>query len=250
MFGDIKTNLVESFNLIMSNFKRFILLLILISNISAIDLELITKNLSKPVHLCSPFNNQDELYIVEQGGKIIKIDKNKKVTVFLDIQNQVKKPTFPGDERGLLGMAFDPNYITSKSFFINYIDKNENTTISKMKYSIDTNSFQEKILIQVKQPYSNHNGGHLEFGNDGYLYIAFGDGESSGDPENNAQSLSNFFGKIEFSTAALRGWTHPKRFTAKICSFGCAEQPPIIFISLNCEKNVTHKCPTYSNLTL
>ena len=176
--------------------KRFILLLILISIISALDLELITKNLSKPIHLCSPLDNQDELYVVEQSGKIIKIDKEQELSVFLDIQDRVKRPTFPGDERGLLGMTFDPDYKNNKSFFINYIDKSENTVIAKMTYNIETDLFDEQILIKIKQPYSNHNGGHLEFGIDGYLYIAFGDGGSAGDPENNAQNLSNFFGKI------------------------------------------------------
>ena len=93
-------------------------------------------------------------------------------------------------------MAFSPDYINKKSFFVNYIDKNENTVISKMTHNIDTNLFDEQVLIKVQQPYSNHNGGHLEFGLDGYLYIAFGDGGSAGDPEKNAQNLSNFFGKI------------------------------------------------------
>ena len=65
-----------------------------------------------------------------------------------------------------------------------------------MTYNIETDLFDEQILIKVKQPYSNHNGGHLEFGIDGYLYIAFGDGGSAGDPENNPLNLSNFFGKI------------------------------------------------------
>ena len=178
------------------NCKKLILFLILISSINALDLELITKKLSKPIHLCSPLNNQEELYIVEQAGKIIKIDENNKLSTFLDIRDRVKKPTFPGDERGLLGMAFSPDYINKKSFFINYIDKSENTVISKMTHNIDTNLFDEQVLIKVQQPYSNHNGGHLEFGLDGYLYIAFGDGGSAGDPEKNAQNLSNFFGKI------------------------------------------------------
>ena len=176
--------------------KTLILLLTLISHINALDLELITNKLSKPVDFCSPLNSLDEFYIVEQGGKIIKIDKNHELSVFLDIQNKVKNATFPGDERGLLGMAFHPYYMNNGYFFINYIDNDENTVISKIRYDISTNLFQETILIKVKQPYSNHNGGHLEFGYDGYLYIAFGDGGSSGDPENNAQNLSNFFGKI------------------------------------------------------
>ena len=161
----------------------------------ALDLELIAKNLSKPVYLCSP-NSQNELYIVEQKGQIIKINLNGKKETFLDIRSKVKNPTFPGDERGLLGMAFHPEYKNNGYFFLNYIDNNENSIISKIKYNHITKEFSESILIKLKQPYSNHNGGQLEFGSDGYLYIAFGDGGAADDPHNNAQTLTNFFGKI------------------------------------------------------
>ena len=175
---------------------KLLILSILTIPIYALDLELITEKVKKPIHLCSPLDNSNTLYVIEQGGKIIKIDSNKKTSVFLDLQKKVKKPTFPGDERGLLGMAFHPNYINNGYFFINYINNDGDTIISRIQYKNDTNSFNEKILIKLEQPYANHNGGHLEFGDDGYLYIAVGDGGSAGDPGNNAQNLSNFLGKI------------------------------------------------------
>ena len=159
-----------------------------------LDLELIADGFSKPIYLCSPIGPKNDLYIVEQRGKIIRL--NEKKETFLDIRKRVKSPTFPGDERGLLGMAFHPDYQDNGYFFLNYIDKTENTIISKFKYDSLNKIFDETILIKLKQPYSNHNGGQLEFGPDGYLYIALGDGGSSGDPENNAQNLNTFLGKI------------------------------------------------------
>ena len=179
------------------NFKKILLhILILLSFQFGIQLELISEGFSKPIHLCSPSNIENELYIVEQRGKILKLDSKKNRTTFLDIRNKVKNPTFPGDERGLLGMAFHPNYKNNGYFFINYIDNDDNTIISKFQYNSKTSKFNETILMQFKQPYSNHNGGHLAFGKDGYLYIAVGDGGSSGDPHDNAQNLSTLFGKI------------------------------------------------------
>ena len=176
--------------------KKVLFILTLTLSLS-LDLKLVTDGLSKPVYLCSPKNLNNKLYIVEQRGKIIQVDidgNNKKT--FLDIRKKVKKPIFPGDERGLLGMAFHPDYKNNGYFFLNYIDNSEHTIISKFKYNIDTENFDETILMKIKQPYPNHNGGQLEFGLDGYLYIGMGDGGSAGDPDENAQSLDNLFGKI------------------------------------------------------
>ena len=171
-----------------------ILLFILLNNLYAIGLELVAKDLNKPVHICHDNTQNDKLYIVEQRGKIIELNKTRIKSVFLDITDRVKGPGFFGDERGLLGLAFHPDYKNNGYFFINYIDNDGNTKISKCFF--DTNGFNEIVLLKIKQPYQNHNGGHLEFGPDGYLYIATGDGGSSGDPENNAQNLSSLLGKI------------------------------------------------------
>jgi len=159
----------------------------------SLELELIADGLSKPIYLCSTNN---ELFIAEQRGKIIKINQSGDKKVFLDIRKKVANPTFPGDERGLLGMAFHPDYKNNGILFLYYIDNNDNSIISKFKYEEKNQRFNETILIKLKQPYSNHNGGQIEFGPDGYLYIGLGDGGSANDPDNNAQNLTNFFGKI------------------------------------------------------
>ena len=138
------------------------------------------------------------MLVVEQGG-IIKIieDKIALKTPFLDISDHTHQPLYPADEMGMLGLAFHPNFIENKYFYVNYIDKNDFTNISRFKVQSELgNPNSEKIIIKLKQPYMNHNGGYIEFGPDGYLYISVGDGGSTGDPENRAQDLSNLYGTI------------------------------------------------------
>ena len=171
-------------------------LVILISTIFSIELQLIAKGLNKPIHMCSPNDQKNNLYVVEQRGKIIMVTKSGEKSVFLDITDRVKSPGFFGDERGLLGLAFHPDYKNNGYFFVNYINNNEETIISKFYFNKNKKTFDEIILLKIKQPYSNHNGGHLDFGPDGYLYIATGDGGSAGDPHDNAQDLSSLLGKI------------------------------------------------------
>mgnify|MGYP000938195259 CR=1 FL=1 len=119
-------------------------------------------------------------------------DKGDLKEVFLDIRDRVHSP-FPGyDERGLLGLAISPNFDADSLIYLNYINKDKETVISRFNMRNDS----EEILINLKQPYSNHNGGMMAFGPDNYLYIAVGDGGSGGDPLNNAQNLNNFFGSI------------------------------------------------------
>ncbi|MGI8951782.1 MAG: PQQ-dependent sugar dehydrogenase [Chitinophagaceae bacterium] len=138
------------------------------------------------------------LFIVEQAGKIFITDSTgaKIIRPFLDISNRVYSN---GNEQGLLGLAFDPNYSTNGYFYINYINKNQNTTIARFKVSTDPNVADrgsETILFHVTQPFANHNGGCLKFGPDGYLYIGLGDGGSGGDPNNNAQNPMSRLGKM------------------------------------------------------
>ncbi|MDX1699993.1 MAG: PQQ-dependent sugar dehydrogenase, partial [Melioribacteraceae bacterium] len=106
-----------------------------------------------------------------------------------------------GGEQGLLGLAFHPNFVTNGYFYVNYTTNNpRRTVISRFSVSdsdsdkADKNS--ELILMEINQPFSNHNGGQIVFGPDGYLYISTGDGGSGGDPQNHAQNLSSLLGKI------------------------------------------------------
>ena len=139
------------------------------------------------------------LFIVEKGGKIIICDSAgvKQATPFLDISTHIKSR---GDEQGLLGLAFDPKYLTNGYFYVNYTDVNSNTQISRFRVSSSNpnkaNPASEKLILNIIQPYGNHNGGCLRFAPDGYLYIATGDGGSAGDPQNNAQNKTSLLGKI------------------------------------------------------
>jgi glucose/arabinose dehydrogenase len=134
------------------------------------------------------------LFVLEQAGRVRVVTDGKAGSKpFLDITTQV----FPGGEMGLLGLAFHPAYQQNGYFYVNYIDKNQQTTIARFKaHGNVADPTSEKILFTLKQPYANHNGGGLAFGPDGYLYASLGDGGSAGDPENRAQNKANFFGKI------------------------------------------------------
>lgn len=138
------------------------------------------------------------LFIVSQPGIIYIIDSagTKIATPFLDINNKVVDS---GNERGLLGLAFHPNYKQNGYFYVNYIGNDGNSRISRFSVTADPNvasSASEVILLSITQPFQNHNGGCLQFGPDGYLYIASGDGGSGGDPQANAQNPLKMLGKI------------------------------------------------------
>ena len=163
-----------------------------------LEAKLIAKDFEKPLYVTNYPNNNEMLLVVEQAG-IIKIVKNNNITKspFLDISNRVHQPLYPADEMGMLGLTFDPNFNENGFFYVNYVNRNFYSVISRFKVNEQLGNPQsEEILIKLKQPYFNHNGGSIEFGPDGYLYIGFGDGGSVGDPENQAQNLSNLFGSI------------------------------------------------------
>lgn len=137
------------------------------------------------------------LFIVERTGLIRFVSPPDKAAprTFLDISDKVQN----SGEMGLLGLAFHPDFEQNGYFFVNYVDKNQTTVIARYTASSDKNTGEpdsEKIILTLKQPYPNHNGGDLTFGPDGYLYAALGDGGSAGDPENRAQDKNSLFGKI------------------------------------------------------
>ncbi|MGB4590434.1 MAG: PQQ-dependent sugar dehydrogenase [Clostridiaceae bacterium] len=154
---------------------------------------------NEPLYLTSANNGSNLLYVVERTGRIMMFKNSpetERAEIFLDLSEKVFSN---GQEQGLLGLTFDPEYKSNGYFYVNYTTA-ENTVIAR--YSISkgnpmiADSDSEKILLTFKQPYANHNGGQLEFGKDGYLYIGTGDGGSGGDPMGNAQNLKSYLGKI------------------------------------------------------
>lgn len=154
----------------------------------------------QPVELTSPDDNTNRVFVLAQKGVIHvftgKPDANKS-TVFLDITSKVES----GGEKGLLGLAFHPDYKNNGYFYVNYTRGNPlETVIARYKVSASdpdvADPASELILLKYRQPYENHNGGKVAFGNDGFLYIAVGDGGSGGDPGNRAQNKKELLGKI------------------------------------------------------
>lgn len=154
--------------------------------------------LKAPVVIASNGLQDDyRLFVVEQAGTIRIVSGTGEVqtTPFLDLTSKV----LVGTEMGLLGLAFDPSYSQNGYFYVNYIDKQQNTIIARYGLNPATglaDPQSEKVLLKVKQPYQNHNGGDLAFGPDGYLYIPLGDGGSGGDPENRGQDKRTLLGKL------------------------------------------------------
>ncbi len=156
---------------------------------------------NRPVDLQHANDNSNRLFVVEQEG-LISVFKNEASTsskkTFLDIRSKVEDS---GNEEGLLGLAFHPQYKTNGYFYVNYTaNKPDRTVISRFKVSVNNpdvaDPASETVLLSFSQPYSNHNGGQVSFGPDGYLYIAAGDGGSGGDPQGNGQNLKTLLGKI------------------------------------------------------
>jgi glucose/arabinose dehydrogenase len=155
-----------------------------------------------PIEMLTPPDDSKRIFIVQQNG-ITKVFHNKPGVAAGDVKNfmNVSSKIIYGGERGLLGMAFHPEYETNGYFYLNYTRTGPLTSVIS-RFSVKPDNPEEAdpdselILFTQAQPYDNHNGGKLAFGNDGYLYISLGDGGSGGDPQNNAQNLTSLLGKI------------------------------------------------------
>jgi glucose/arabinose dehydrogenase len=149
---------------------------------------------SSPVQVTAPPGARGVVYVVEQAG-LIRVVKGGKVQPrpFLDVRSLTRA----GGEQGLLGLAFAPDYATSRQFVIDYTDRNGDTRVVRYR-SNGTKALPHSAtqLLFVDQPYSNHNGGNVAYARDGLLYVGMGDGGSGGDPENRAQSPASLLGKI------------------------------------------------------
>ena len=161
-------------------------------------------NFTRPVDLQNAGDGSDRIFVVEQTG-LIYILKNDSSTVgmnvFLDIQDLV---TYNGSEQGLLGLAFHPDFTENGYFYVNYTATNPNrTVVARFNLSPNDPTIADKsselVIMEFDQPETNHNGGQLAFGPDGYLYIATGDGGGGGDMHGeigNGQDLTVLLGKI------------------------------------------------------
>ena len=185
------------------------------SNASAqVLLEPIISGLSAPLGIVHAADGSDRLFLVEQGGRIKVFDgATVRATPFLNIR-ALLPPTCPPQcgERGLLGLAFHPAYASNGFFFVNYTDASGSTVVARYRVSAGDPNVADpgsaRVVLTVSQPFPNHNGGHLAFGPDGYLYIGLGDGGDGGDPFNHSQNPQSLLGKmlrIDPSTAPSCG---------------------------------------------
>lgn len=155
----------------------------------------------RPVDLQQPGDGTNRLFVLEQEGRILVFENDPSAAstvVFLDIRDRVSDA---GNEEGLLGLAFHPDYETNGFFYVYYsVVGPRRTRLSRFEVSAqDSNAADvqsESIVLEIPQPFSNHNGGQILFGPDGFLYIGPGDGGSAGDPQGNGQDRSALLGKI------------------------------------------------------
>lgn len=163
----------------------------------------VASGFANPLDVEQPNDGTGRLFVVEQGGhiQILESDRTRAAAPFLDVSSRTGFTT--GGETGLLGLAFHPSYAQNRRLFVNYTRNSGGqlqSVIAEFRASANDPNFSdangETILFTVNQPFSNHNGGGLEFGKDGFLYIGLGDGGSGGDPECNGQNLNVLLGKI------------------------------------------------------
>jgi glucose/arabinose dehydrogenase len=162
----------------------------------SVSLAQVGSGFASPILVTNAGDGSNRLFVVEQAGRVRNLADGPSGTPFLDISALV----LSGGERGLLGLAFHPSFETNGKLYVNYTRKSDGATvIDEYRVTGDPNNVDEatrRQILAITQPYSNHNGGHLAFGPDGYLYIGMGDGGSGGDPEDRAQNVNSYLGKM------------------------------------------------------
>jgi uncharacterized protein (TIGR03437 family) len=167
-----------------------------------IQLVPVASGFSSPILVTNARDGSRRLFVVERGGKIRILPAETALPLsvdFLDLSAKIVTGT-GGDERGLLGLAFHPQFPTNRRFFVNYTRRPDGATVIAEYTASASNpnlaNADEKIILTIPQPFANHNGGMIEFGPDGYLYIGLGDGGSANDPGNRSQNLEDLLGKF------------------------------------------------------
>ena len=162
----------------------------------------VATGLERPVFVTHAPGDYDRIFVLEKRGHIEILDATNNYAhlgQFLDIDFRVGGGDSSFSEQGLLGLAFHPDYASNGLFYLNYTNTGGNTVVGEYSVSGDPNvaNITETKIVQIAQPFTNHNGGWMDFGPDGYLYVATGDGGSGGDPGNRAQDTTNqLLGKL------------------------------------------------------
>jgi len=165
---------------------------------TALELQPLIEDLDRPLFVTHAGDGSGRLFIIEKGGTLRIYSGGELLgTPFLDITDRVNSS---GNEQGLLGLAFAPDYASSGHFFVNYTDESGDTVIARFRATADAPNLAdpatEFVVLQIDQPAGNHNGGMLAFGPDGYLYIGMGDGGGGGDRYDNGQNPDTLLGKM------------------------------------------------------
>ncbi len=187
-------------------------------NANAVQFVTVSSGFNRPILVTNAGDGTNRLFVMEQGGRIwILRDDLVQTPVFLDVSGLLHADVHSGryTERGLLGLAFHPNFAENGYFYINYNDLSGATVVARYTVSAENPDVADpssaRILFTLAQPFANHNGGHMAFGLDGYLYISVGDGGSANDPQGNGQNRDTLLGKIlriDVNTEA--GYTIPE----------------------------------------
>ena len=194
-----------------------------------LELHAVATGMSHPLYVTSPPGDRSRLFVVERTGAI-RIIKNGvlQATAFLDITARVST----GSEQGILGMAFPPDYATTKYFVVYYVDPAGNTVLSRFHVGSATSDVAlsgEETLLTIPQPGGDHNGGMLAYGQDGYLYLSVGDGGCCGDPGGHGQDRTELLGSIlrldvgptgPYQIPATNPWANDGVFRHELWNYG------------------------------
>lgn len=166
-------------------------------SVTQVELEPVLSGLLGPVYVTGAGDGTNRLFVIEQGGRIKVLEPGATTpSVFLNISSRV----LAGGERGLLGLAFHPDFSNNRRFFVDYTRQPDGATVIAEYRASEAHPNladpNETTLLVIPQPFANHNGGMISFGPDGFLYVGMGDGGSANDPGDRAQDLNNLLGKI------------------------------------------------------
>lgn len=196
-------------------------------------LQLFVDGFEKPTFLTHAGDGSGLLYVTEQPGRIRIVRDGALVeTPFLDIEEKVGSS---GNEQGLLSIAFAPDFQQSRKMYANYTDRSGDTVVAGFLVNPDglsADPASEWLVLKIEQPYANHNGGQLQFGPDGMLYIGMGDGGSAGDPQNHAQDVTSMLGKMLRIDVSQSAASAPYTVPANNPNFGADARPEMWSVGL------------------